>query len=160
MVGTRRVGFRLIGWVLCSTLSACALPSSRWAEDPAQAANPALPAATARVELAIDAANLCVGNYTRTYDSPTVTPGDLLDAALIECQPYFAAHRGALHALAVLQLGRNHGSQDDTLAAQQAEHYSDRFRHIVRDTGLAVLVQRRSATPSLNSRQDEGELHL
>lgn len=154
MAGTRCKGISCAALLLCAILAGCVMPPNRSAQE----GGATLATAAARVELAIDAANQCVGDYTRTYDSPTITPGDLLDAALTECEPYFAAHRGALHALAVLQLGRYHRRQSDLLAEQQAEHYSNRFRHIVRDTGLAVLVQRRSATPSLASHRDEGDL--
>jgi hypothetical protein len=152
----------LAGLLLAAGLSGCILPPGRSAGSgaPEGPLDLDLDTATARVDLAIDAANQCVGDYTRTYDSPTVTPGDLLDAALIECQPFFAAHRGAVRALAGLQLARTADRGKDTLAEQEAERYSNRFRRIVRDTGLAVLVQRRSSTPTLTSPRDEGELSL
>lgn len=113
----------------------------------------ALATANARVSLAIDATNTCVGDYLRRYDSPTVTPGDVLDAALVECSPFFAAHRGAVLELATLQLGESR--RDLERASEQAGQYSNSFKRIVRETGLAVLIERRTGLSSLRSDSNE-----
>lgn len=126
-------------------LGGCVTPAERSATDPALA--------TARVSLAIDAANGCVGDYLRRYDSPTITPGDVLDAALAECSPFFAAHRGAVLELATLQLGNSR--RDLERATEQAGQYSNSFRRIVRETGLAVLIERRAGLSSLRSESNE-----
>ena len=143
-------------------LTGCALPHGVGVVDDSMmgASTEDLATATARVDQTIDAANACVGNYMHRYDSPSITPGDVLDAALTECRPFFSAHRGAVHALTALQLRQDGDREVDARAEQDAEHYSNSFRRIVRETGLAVLVQRRTAISPLKRDLDEGELQL
>lgn len=151
---TRRLNiFQRLPVIMCAglVLAGCATSPERALE-----ADRVVATASDRVSLAIDAANTCVGDYMRRYDSPTITPGDVLDAALVECAPFFAAHRGAVLELTTLQLA---GSRRAAQAEAQADQYSNSFRRIVRETGLAVLIERRAGLASLGSDSNE-ELSL
>ncbi len=141
-------------FVLCLGLNGCSLPQSRM-DDTAD-----LVTATLRVDQVINAANACLAAYVRRHDSPTITPGDVLDAALTECRPYFDAHRGAVHALLLAERQPRARRPAVALAHEEAERHAASFRRIVRETGLAVLVQRRSAASTLLPDAEAGEIHL
>ena len=136
----------IVGLAAGLWLSGCSLPHGRFADSAPPEVAGDLATAVARVDLAIDAANECVAGYMHRYDSPSITPGDVLDAALTECQPFFAAHRAAVHALTALNLHQAGDQQAQIRAEQEAERYANSFRRIVRETGLTVLVQRRTGT--------------
>lgn len=150
----------LVAFLASASLTGCASTHDKAVASAGQAVPTDVVVATQRVDRAIDAANHCVGDYVRQYDAPTITPGDVLDAALAECRPFFEAHRGALHTLTLANEDQPANRQAAARAHDEAERHAGNFKRIVRETGLAVLVQRRSAASSLLPHVDEGEISL
>lgn len=114
---------------------------------------------TTRVGAAMDASSSCVSTFMHAHDVPSVTPGDVMIAALAECRNFFTAYRGAVRELTLLKLRAASGvlSGDEAEADAQAERSTLQFREIVRETGLNVLVVKRSAAGPENAPRRPGE---